>query len=124
MDTTFHAASLMGRAITHPTIHRYAYELIIVWETMAAIVCWIGACKLLVNIRQSAEIFNQSRTIAFTGLFLGFLLYMVGFIIIGGEWFCMWQSKMWNGQATAGLFVSLILFVMIFLQNKEEDTGH
>ena len=52
---------------------------------------------------------------AFIGLFFGFILYMVGFIIIGSEWFCMWQSSTWNAQSTAGLFVSLIMFVMIFL---------
>lgn len=40
---------------------------------------------------------------------------MVGFIIIGGEWFAMWQSSKANGQTAAGLFVSLILFVMIVL---------
>lgn len=120
MDTTFHVASLMRHAITDPVMHKYAYEFIISWEVMTALVCWIGFCKLLFNIRQSAEVFNQSRTIAFAGLFLGFLLYMAGFIIIGGEWFCMWQSKIWNGQATAGLFLSLILFVMIFLQHKED----
>ena len=29
MDTTFHAESLMGRAITHPSMHKYAYELLL-----------------------------------------------------------------------------------------------
>jgi predicted small integral membrane protein len=120
MDNTFQSPSLMGRAITDPTMQKYAYIFIIAWEAMTALVCWIGAFILLFNIRQTAYVFNQSRTIAFIGLFFGFLLYMVGFIIIGGEWFCMWQSKIWNGQTTAGMFVSLILFVMIFLQHNEE----
>lgn len=78
--------------------------------------CWIGCFILLRNVKRSEMIFNYSKQIAFIGLFFGFLLYMVGFIIIGGEWFSMWQSKTWNGQMTAGLFISLIMFVMIFLQ--------
>jgi predicted small integral membrane protein len=58
---------------------------------------------------------------AFIGLFLGFILYMVGFIVVGGEWFSMWQSSTWNAQETAGLFASLIMLVMIFLGLSEHS---
>ena len=34
---------------------------------------------------------------------MGHLLYIVGFLVVAGEWFAMWQSKIWNGQATADL---------------------
>ena len=119
MDTTFHDPSLMTRAITNPLIHRYAYLLIIAFEMMTAIMCWMGCVALLSNIRHPASQFNKAQKIAFIGLFLGFLLYMVGFIIIGGEWFSMWQSIAWNGQMKAGLFINLIMFVMIFLQHGE-----
>ena len=115
MDTTFHAPILMRRAITNPSIQLGAYYIIIAWELLTAIICWIGCVQLILNIKASDIQFNSSKTVAFIGLFLGFMLYMVGFIIIGSEWFCMWQSSTWNAQATAGLFVSLIMFVMIFL---------
>ena len=39
------------------------------------------------------------------GLALGFLLWQVGFMSIGGEWFGMWQSKDWNGVPSAFRFV-------------------
>lgn len=58
---------------------------------------------------------------AYIGLFSGFSLYMFGFIIIAGEWFCMWQSKEWNAQLTSGLFISLIMFVMIFLASADKS---
>jgi len=115
MDTTFHTPILMRRAITNPSIQRSAYFFIIAWELLTAIFCWIGCFRLLFNINATSLQFNRSKNVAFIGLFLGFMLYMVGFIIIGSEWFCMWQSPLWNAQTTAGLFVSLIMFVMIFL---------
>jgi predicted small integral membrane protein len=121
MDTTFHEPAFAGRAITNPVIQRYAYCLIIAWETLTAITCWIGCIVLSLKIKTTNTQFNNAKPIAFTGLFFGFLLYMVGFIIIGGEWFNMWQSATWNGQPTAGLFISLIMFVMIFVKDETHD---
>lgn len=120
MDTTFHVPHLMSRAMTDPVIQKYVYYFIIGWQIWVALLCWLGALKLLSNIKEAPEFFKRSRKTAFWGLFFGFLLYMVGFIIIGGEWFCMWQSHVWNGQMTAGLFVTLIMFVMLFLQSPDD----
>lgn len=115
MDTTFHVPVLMQRAITNESVHKAAYYLIVIGELLTAIVCWIGCGRIMRNIRTTDMQFNKSKSTAFIGLLLGFIVYMVGFIIIGGEWFCMWQSSAWNAQSTAGLFSGLIMFVMIFL---------
>ena len=32
---------------------------------------------------------------------MGFLIWFIGFIVIGSEWFAMWQSSTWNGKDTA-----------------------
>lgn len=116
MDTTFQDGVLMKRAITNPLIQKAAYFLIILWQAITALICWLGCLILFRNIKEHPTQFHEAKKWAFIGLFFGFLLYMVGFIILGGEWFSMWQSKVWNGQAAAGLFLSLILFVMVFLK--------
>jgi predicted small integral membrane protein len=118
MDTTFHEPAFANRAITNPVIQRYAYYLIIAWELLTATTCWSGCVVLLSKIKAPSAQFNHAKQIAFIGLFFGFLLYMVGFIIIGSEWFSMWQSTTWNAQSTAGLFLSLIMFVMIFVRGE------
>jgi predicted small integral membrane protein len=110
MDTTFKAPVMMWRAITNPTLQACAYSLIIVWQVMTAAMCWAGCVRLSQG---------KKRT-AYLGLFMGFLLYVVGFIVIGGEWFNMWQSPTSNGQMAAGLFASMIMFVMLFLQGPEQ----
>lgn len=121
MDTTFHEPVLMQRAITNPIIQRYAYYAIIAWEILTALFCWIGCIALFAKIKERNNHFNEAKKIAYIGLFFGFALYMLGFIIIGGEWFSMWQSSTWNGQGKAGLFISLIMFVMIFLASGDTE---
>jgi len=121
MDTTFREPSLMWRAITNPVMQRFAYYSIIFWEVLTAIICWIGCFVMLSNINKNNFCFSESKRLVYIGLFFGFLLYMVGFIIIGGEWFSMWQSQIWNGQMKAGLFISLIMFVMIFLKLEKSE---
>jgi Predicted small integral membrane protein (DUF2165) len=50
---------------------------------------------------------------------LGFLVWFFGFLLIGGEWFQMWQSSTWNGQQPAFRFVVIILAVLIFVMQPE-----
>jgi predicted small integral membrane protein len=50
---------------------------------------------------------------------MGLLLYGLGFIIVGGEWFAMWQSKTWNGQQTAFEFMGMIGVVLVIVLQAE-----
>jgi predicted small integral membrane protein len=121
MDTTFRVPILMQRAITNPSSQLAAYYFIIACELLISTICWAGCIYLLLHIKANNQQFTRAKNFAFIGLFLGFMLYVFGFIIIASEWFCMWQSKEWNAQTTAGLFASLILFVMIFLGLPEPE---
>jgi predicted small integral membrane protein len=121
MDTTLKEPNLMSRAVTNPAVQRAAYFGIIVWQILTAILCWLGSFILLINFSEPRDVFNEAKKTAFIGLFLGFMLYMVGFLIVGGEWFSMWQSTRWNGQVPASAFLSMIMFVMIFLHLGNRD---
>ena len=61
------------------------------------------------------------RAFAVLGLTLGFLLWQVGFMTIGGEWFGMWQSKSWDGVPSAFRFVMVIMAVLIFVVLPDGD---
>jgi predicted small integral membrane protein len=115
MDTILPFSDIRYRAITDPTLHRAAYALIIATEGLIAVLCWIGAFQLARHVRADAAAFNRSKAIAVIGLTLGFLLWQVGFMTIGGEWFGMWQSQQWNGVPSAYRFVMVIVAVLIFL---------
>ncbi len=65
--------------------------------------------------------FNAAKDVAIAGLVLGFALWFFGFMVVGGEWFQMWQSQTWNGQAAAFRFIGCIAFVLIFLAQKDDE---
>jgi predicted small integral membrane protein len=113
MDTIFERSTIRYRAIESPALHHLAYAIIIAAEALTAVLCWIGAYALLRCLRADAGTFNRAKTFAVAGLTLGFLLWQVGFMTIGGEWFGMWQSKSWDGVPTAFRFVMVIMAVLI-----------
>jgi predicted small integral membrane protein len=115
MDTLFPVSTIKYRAITNPALHHAAYALIIATETMTAILCWLGAFALLRRLRADSRTFNRAKPLAVAGLTLGFLLWHVGFMSIGGEWFGMWQSHQWNGVPSAFRFVMVIAAVLILV---------
>lgn len=49
------------------------------------------------------------------------MVWFSGFMVIGGEWFVMWQSPQWNGQQAAFRFYMAILGVMIFVNQPDRD---
>ena len=89
MDTIYPNATIRYRALTNPALHHAAYSLIIAAEVMTAALCWIGAFQLLQRLRDTGQRFNHAKRTAIAGLTVGFLLWQVGFIAIGGEWFAM-----------------------------------
>lgn len=121
MDTVFPETTIRYRAITSPVLHHAAYVLIIAAEAATAVLCWIGAYRLLRAVKAPAAVFNLSKSIAIAGLTLGFLVWQVGFMSIGGEWFGMWMSEQWNGVPSAFRFVMTILGVLIYVALPDSD---
>ena len=121
MDTIFPFSTIKYRAITSPALHHAAYALIIAAEAAAAVLCWIGAAALTRQLRADAVAFNCAKTFAVLGLTLGFLLWQLGFMSLGGEWFGMWQSQQWNGVPSAFRFLMTIIAVLIFVALPDQE---
>jgi predicted small integral membrane protein len=121
MDTTFPGNRLMGRAMAEPAIWTAAYCAIIAVEASIAALLGIGAIQLAVNLKQPAARFNAAKGLATIGLGLAFLLWFTGFMVIGGEWFAMWQSPTWNGQQAAFRFCMVALGVLIFVDRPDVE---
>ncbi|MDE1993667.1 MAG: DUF2165 domain-containing protein [Rhizobiaceae bacterium] len=117
MDTTFADSDLHWRAVTSPTLQTAGYLVIIAVETLTALLLWLGAIVLLLAV--GGDEFGRKKSVAVAGLTLGILLYSVGFISIGGEWFAMWQSQVWNGEQKAFDFITMIGVVLIILSLPE-----
>lgn len=115
MDTVFKGSAIHGRAITDPGLQALCYWLIIAAEAATAVLCWIGAIALLRAIKAPAPVFDRARTWSIAGLTLGFVTWQVGFMAIGGEWFGMWQSSIWNGEQSAFRFYLTMIAVLIYV---------
>jgi predicted small integral membrane protein len=121
MDTIFPGSRIDYRAITSPALHHAAYAVIIATEIAVAVLCWLGVIALARALRADAEAFHRAKMFAVVGLLLGFLLWQVGFMTIGGEWFGMWQSQQWNGVPSAFRFVIVIMTILIFVAMRDEE---
>jgi predicted small integral membrane protein len=121
MDTTFPGNALMHRAIADERIWRAAYASIIAMEGLTALLLALGAVMLLGRLRAPARDFNRAKVWAVAGLTVGFALWFVGFMVIAGEYFAMWQSKEWNGLEAAFRIATVILAALIFVSLPDSD---
>jgi predicted small integral membrane protein len=119
MDTTFQDKDLMWRAVTNKTVQDVGYVGIIAWESLTAVVlvwataAWVRALR--------TGLFDRARRLSTVGFLMLEILFVGGFITIGGEWFAMWQSKTWNGLDPAFRNATIAGFglVLIHLQSRE-----
>jgi predicted small integral membrane protein len=121
MDTTFHDSAIMYRAITSPVLWNLAYGIIILGEGLTAVAFIAGAAALWRHRRASAAVFHRAKRPVVIGAAVGFLVWFTGFMVVGGEWFAMWQSQTWNGQQAAFRFYLTLLGVLIFVNQPDGE---
>lgn len=120
MDTTFEGNQLTWRALTHPAVHHLFYASIILWELAAGLLIAAGVGRLWRARAAPAGEFQRAKQWAVAGLTLSLLQWYVAFIIVGGEWFVMWQSPVWNGQDAAGRMFMIMGLSLLFLLHRDE----
>lgn len=120
MDTIWSADLRAARAMTAEPVQRAAYALIIAAEVLSASLCAAGTIALALAVRDPA-LFRRRRALASLGLIAGMLLYGLGFLAIGGEWFAMWQSDQWNGTEAATRFFLVLAAILLVL--GQDDGG-
>jgi predicted small integral membrane protein len=121
MDSTLPGNRGMWRALNSPVWHTVLYLSIISWETVSTILCWWGGLMMLRALRQTPAGFRQAKRIAISALTLSLLMWFVVFLSVGGEWFLMWQSKMWNGQDAAFRMFTVIGIILLFVAQPETE---
>ena len=119
MDTTFPGNNGMWRSINSETLHHLFYIFVIAAELTAAAFGIIGSIKLFTKLKSDSHTFNNSKKPAAVSLIISFVLWFIGFIVIGGEWFLMWQSNQWNGIEAAFRISVIALLMLIFLLKKD-----
>ena len=113
METTFKHPGAMWRAITERPPAMAIFGAILIVEAVAAAICWVGAARMWLG-RADAAAFRQAKAIANLGLSLAALLYFGGFLVVGAEWFLMWQSQPLSGalEMAFRMFTSAMVIML------------
>lgn len=123
MDTTFQSKATLYRAITTPELWHAAYWIIIAGEGLTGLLLLTGGIQLFNARSGSGAEFDRAKNFAVAGMTTGFLIWFFGFIVVGSEWFQMWQSQIWNGKDTAFDVTLTLLAVLIFVNQPDRDAG-
>jgi predicted small integral membrane protein len=121
MDSTFPGNNGMWRAINTPLLHTVFYLSIIAWEAATMLLCWWGGYRMAQALRGTAALFNCAKRVSIAALTLGLLMWLVAFLSVGGEWFLMWQSKLWNGQDAAFRMFTVVGIVLLIVMQQDSD---
>ena len=118
METTFRHPGAMWRAITSPVLVYAIFGLIVLVEAIAAALCWTGAARMWAARGESAS-FQRATGTARLGLGVTAALYFVGWLVIAGEWFEMWQSQQLNVLPDAFRFFASAMLILFLVSEKE-----
>ena len=119
MDSTFPGNHAVWRAINSPPIHTAFYIGIIAWESITMVLCWWAGVRLLKSYRADRAQFVAALNIAIIALTTSLLMWLVAFLDVGGEWFLMWQSQIWNGQEAAFRMFTIVGVVFLVVVPRE-----
>ncbi|HEY3755323.1 MAG TPA: DUF2165 domain-containing protein [Opitutaceae bacterium] len=121
MDTTFPGNHGLWRAVSSPTVHTLFYFTIIAWEMLACALQSAAALRLWRAVTPEAR--KQARALGTLGLTISMLQWWVAFLAVGGEWFLMWQSRIWNGQEAAFRMFTMmgVCLIVLHLGGRQEE---
>ena len=114
-------SAVMWHAIGSSPLQNVAYVGIIAWELLAGValaaatVWWFAG-----SVRRR----TRARALATIGLTMIVVLFVGGFLAVGGEWFQMWRSSDWNGSEAAfrNSVVALFALLVIHLPAATDDS--
>jgi predicted small integral membrane protein len=121
MDTTFRDPAVAWRGIDSPRLWRLGFALIVAGEVLTCLLFALAGLRMLAARDAPAQAFNRSKRLVHLAALAGFLVWFLGFMAVGGEWFLMWQSETWNGQEPAFRFYVTILLVLIYVNQPDGE---
>ncbi|MGB0371969.1 MAG: DUF2165 family protein [Opitutales bacterium] len=113
MTDTFND-TLLWRRMESDFMHWLLYVVIIGWELLAGVLCVYAGYLCWKYRNEGAALFKRARTAGMIAHLFGLMLWYFAFIIVGGQWFLMWQSENWNGQDAAFRMIGITGLILLF----------
>ncbi|MEV5834916.1 DUF2165 domain-containing protein [Nocardia sp. NPDC052112] len=123
MQATIHHSGTDWRAVTNSTVLLIAYILIVIWEYLVGLVLLAAAVtgwRALIG-RNSARIAVAAK-LSSIGWTMAVLLFLGGFLTIGGEWFRMWANKQVNASSAAlqNFLIAAVGLILVHMSSRSE----
>lgn len=124
MENNYGGEAFTWRAITLSWAPAAGLIFITTCEALAGIFATLGIVKMLNNMRQSYEAFNQGKLFAIIGALMAVFVWGVVFMVIAGDWFMSWQvsNNPLANQIGGALYTIPNLFTLLFLMCYREST--
>ncbi len=114
--------TMNSRALSDGLAVNLAFTLIVFAETLVCLCCFLGGIRMLLASTEYAYFSGVAWSTA--GLVLGILLWFVGFVAIGGEYFQSWHIPNRSGITIAFQFSTTLGIILIFLHLPEPAYSH
>lgn len=104
-------ADVAYRRVSNPTIQKWIFRFIVVWEVAATLALWLGVYMMATAIFGSTDPL-EAKAYAMIGVLL-FTCTWSGFLV-AGNWFCYWFCH-FEGQFTHFLMALWGVLTLVFL---------
>jgi predicted small integral membrane protein len=121
MDTIQPSSALAKHALPFPLLWTAGFWLIVIGEGTTATLFALGTFELFRARNFQARDFDRAKRFVYAAAGCAFLIWFVGFITVGGEWFAMWQSQVWNGQQAAFRIIASILLILSYVAQPDAE---
>ena len=122
MATTYGNPLQTWRAITAPWAPPVGLAIITTMETLAGVLGVVAILVMLANIRRTPEDFAKGKAWMILACLCAILVWGVGFLVIGGDWFLAWQGKDTQGVQSGAMiyFTPCALALILAMTHREE----
>lgn len=106
--------------VTDPTLVTIALLMIISGEFLVGALSLTGAWHLWRVRRNDADSFNSAKTVAILGAGMAMVVWLGGFVVIGGALFQMWQTQVGSGSFEgAFIYGATSTLVLLFVNSPD-----
>ena len=106
--------------ITNPALVTIAFLGIIFGEFLVGALSLTGAWHLWRARHGDADAFNSAKTFAILGAGMGMVVWLGGFVVVGGGLFQMWQTQVGTGSFEgAFIYGATSALVLLFVNNPD-----
>lgn len=122
MRETLHHPGVDWHALTSGTAVWTAYILIVVWEFLIACTL-LAAAVAWTRVLAGGRVVDTATRLASLGWTMAILLFLGGFLTVGGEWFRMWANEEVNASAAAlqNFLVAAVGLILVHLPSGRTD---